>query len=129
MTVQDKLADLKNALERLKEGLTVSQQSSTNLMLRDGAIQRFEFTFELAWKTLKEACETKGKSAGSPMDIFRLSADLYFVEDPKTWFDFLKNRNLASHLYDNAAISKVFSDIPKFIAETEKVIAAIEKQL
>lgn len=46
------------ALNRLKEGLT--QYDEKNELLRDGIIQRFEFTFELAWKTLKEVFEDEG---------------------------------------------------------------------
>ncbi|KJR44638.1 hypothetical protein UF75_4986 [Desulfosporosinus sp. I2] len=46
-----KVNNFKNALSRLKEG--IAKYNGTDDLLRDGVIQRFEFTFELAWKTLK----------------------------------------------------------------------------
>lgn len=119
-----KFEQLKNATERLKEALD-EYGRSPNLMIRDGAIQRFEFTFELAWKTLKEFCDQKGNSANNPRDIFRLSADHGFIDDPLPWFNFLDNRNMASHLYDESEMKKVFSDLPSFVSEIEKIIVKL----
>ena len=123
-----KLEDLKNALQTVKEALD-EYDKTKSLTIRDGAIQRFEYTCELVWKTLKEHIESLGQNArNNPKDTFRVAADQELIADPQVWVDFLINRNLASHLYDNKAIDKVFSDLPKFITETEKVISAIEKQ-
>lgn len=123
-----KLEDLKNALQTVKEALD-EYAKAKSLAIRDGAIQRFEYTCELVWKTLKEHIESLGQNArNNPKDTFRVAADQELIEDPQVWFEFLKNRNLASHLYDNKAMDKVFGDIPEFVAETEKVIVAIEKQ-
>mgnify|MGYP001616634122 FL=1 len=124
-----KLEDLKNALQTVKEALD-EYTKNKNLTIRDGAIQRFEYTCELIWKTLKERIKsTEREIRNTPKDIFRVAADLGLISDPQVWFDFLTNRNLASHLYDNKAMDAVFGDIPKFVAETEKVIIAIEKQI
>ena len=115
------LAKLKDAFLRLKEGAGKAKED----LERDGVIQRFEFTFELAWKTLKEFCDQKGNSANNPRDIFRLSADYGFIDDPLPWFNFLDNRNIASHLYDEDEMKKVFSDLSSFVAETEKIIVKL----
>ena len=124
-----KLEQLKNALQTVRDALDKYQQSPL-LEIRDGAIQRFEYTCELVWKTLKEHIESLGGNArNNPKDTFRVAADQELIADPLVWFEFLKDRNLASHLYDNSAMDKVFADIPKFVAETEKVITAIENQL
>src|SRR3989344_906445 len=110
-----KLDQLKNALERVKESLAEASKKPGDLTIRDGALQRFEFTFELVWKTLKEFCDEKGNSANNPKDIFRISADHEFITDPLPWFEFLKNRNAASHLYDEHKMEQVFSDLPSFV--------------
>ncbi len=122
MTYIDRLTELKSALERLKEAIPEVQ----NQLEKDGVIQRFEFVFELVWKTLKDYAEDKGRfDAASPKDAFRVAADLGLIDDPLTWFDFLKNRNEATHLYDEQKANDVFSKIPNFIGAVEDLISKI----
>lgn len=50
---------------------------------------------------MKDYAEDKGRfDAASPKDAFRVAADLGLIDDPLPWFDFLKSRNEATHLYD-----------------------------
>ena len=73
---RQKFENYKNAYVRLTEG--VAKFDKTNDLLRDGLIQRFEFTFELAWKTLKDYSESEGFIVASPREVmFQLC--LYFV--------------------------------------------------
>lgn len=124
MTYQTRLAELTIAFSRLKEAMpTVSNQ-----LEKDGAIQRFEFVFELVWKTLKDYAEDRGRmDAASPKDAFRVAADLGIIEDPLPWFEFLKYRNEATHLYDEQKADDVFSQIPAFITAVKGLIAKISK--
>ena len=65
-----KFDNYKNALSRLNDGIMKFHQ--TNDLLRDGLIQRFEFTFELAWKTLKAIFEDEGLiGLNSPKTVLR----------------------------------------------------------
>ena len=122
MTYTDRLSELQSALTRLKESLPQVQ----NQLDKDGAIQRFEFVFELVWKTLKDYAEDKGRiDAASPKNAFRVAADLGLITDPQPWFEFLVHRNNAAHLYDEAAADKDFSCIPKFVSATETFISKI----
>ena len=122
-----KIEQLKNDLERLKEALQ-DYQSAPNLLSRDGIIQRFEFTCELVWKTLKEHIEYLGQSPkNNPRDMFRVAADQELIADPQIWFHFLDNRNISTHLYDESEMAQVFSDIPSFIIETEKILAKLSR--
>jgi nucleotidyltransferase substrate binding protein (TIGR01987 family) len=118
-----KLHDLKLALERLKEGLA----EVDNQLEQDGAIKRFEFTFELAWKTIQEYAKYKGLEVVSPRDAFRVGADLKVIESPEKWFDFLKDRNLSSHIYSEEQAKLIFSHLPSFISEVEKLSESITK--
>lgn len=122
MTYQDRLTELTSASNRLKEAMpTVNNQ-----LEKDGAIQRFEFVFELVWKTLKDYAEDKGRmDAASPKDAFRVAADLGIIEDPLPWFEFLKYRNEATHLYDEQKADEVFTQIPAFISAVEILLAKI----
>lgn len=71
-----KLADLKSALERLKEGICKAKDD----LDRDGVIQRFEFIFELLWKVVQEYAKYKGIESASPRDAFRVAGDLGIID-------------------------------------------------
>lgn len=119
-----KLSDLNSALDRLKEGVN----EATNDLDRDGVIQRFEFTFELVWKTIQEYAKYKGLEVISPRDSFRVAADLGIIDNPKIWFDFLKDRNESTHLYSEDQAKSIFSHVPAFINEVEKLLSNISKE-
>lgn len=124
MMYVNRLKELQTALERLKEAIPQVQ----NQLDKDGAIQRFEFVFELVWKTLKDYAEDKGRFDGaSPKDAFRVAADLKLIDSPLNWFDFLKSRNEATHLYDEQKANDVFSQIPNFIRAVDNLISKISK--
>lgn len=122
MTYTDRLSELKMAFARLKEAIPEVK----NQLDKDGAIQRFEFVFELVWKTLKDYAEDKGRmDAVSPKDAFRVAADLGLIENPLVWFEFVKSRNEAAHLYDEQKANDVFSKIPDFIISVENLVSKI----
>lgn len=122
MTYTDRLSELNTALARLKEALPQVQ----NQLDKDGAIQRFEFVFELLWKTLKDYAEDKGRlDASSPKDAFRVAADLGLIDNPQVWFDFLKNRNTAAHIYSEQSANEVYSQIPFFVTATDLLISKL----
>lgn len=124
MTYGARLAELKPAFARLKEAMPEVKSQ----LEKDGAIQRFEFVFELVWKTLKDYAQDNGRlDAASPKDAFRVAADLGLIDNPLIWFDFLKSRNEATHLYDEQKADDVFSQIPNFIDAVENLISKISK--
>ena len=59
-----------------------------------GAIQAFEFCYELALKMMKKVLESRGQEVGSPKDTFRKAALEKLIDDPELWFEFQKKRNL-----------------------------------
>ncbi|ETZ07142.1 hypothetical protein P618_200685 [Holospora obtusa F1] len=82
---------------------------------RDAAIQRFEFTFELAWKALKNLYYEKGVDLNSPKDVFRHAFASGDIQDEKIWLEMLKDRNLTSHTYNEPLACEVFSHLPKYL--------------
>lgn len=124
MTYTGRLMELKLAFARLKEAVPEVQ----NQLDKDGVIQRFEFVFELVWKTLKDYAEDKGRFDGvSPKDAFRVAADLGLIDNPLIWFDFLRSRNEATHLYNEQKAEEIFVQIPNFIDSVENLISKISK--
>ncbi len=94
---------------------------------RDGAIQRFEYTYELVWKTLKRILVFKGIEVNNPRDVFREAALQGLIDDPMVWFTFLKQRNLTVHTYNQDCADEIFAYLPLFKEELCKVVNMIIK--
>ncbi len=82
-----------------------------------GTSQAFEYCFELVWKTMKRLLEKRGRIANSPRETFRMAALEGFISDPEIWFNFLKNRNLTTHTYQEEEVAKVLSVCSLFSQE------------
>ncbi len=67
---------------------------------RDASIQRFEFTFELAWKTTMRFARREGHECASPRDAWRAALQLRWIEDDTVWLDMLDDRNRTRHTYN-----------------------------
>ena len=117
-----------NAIERLKEALN---EEETEIAI-DGTLHRFEFTFELAWKTMKDLMEYNGinESTGSPREVLKNAFQNGIIEDGETWINMMLARNSLSHLYDEEASRKIYKDIKeKYIVLIEKLNEVLEKQI
>ena len=84
-----------------------------NQLEREGVIQRFEYTFELAWNTLKDRLEYDGIvfNTVTPRSVIRQAFQSGIIGDGETWLDMLTYRNLSSHTYDAARIEAVLKNI------------------
>lgn len=109
--LQIKLNNYKNALARLHEAIEESK-SSDSLTVRDGVIQRFEFTAELAWKTMKEYLLTeKLADANSPKSVMREAYNINVITDDSGWLRILDDRNSTSHIYDEDDANEIYKRI------------------
>lgn len=92
-----------------------------------GAIQAFEYCFELSWKMMKRFLEARGKIGNSPREVFRMAGLEGFIKDPELWFNFLKKRNMTVHTYEEKEaqeVISVFSDFSQEISNFLKNIGA-----
>lgn len=95
------LATFDKALVRMDEVVTLWHSRKLSDLERDGMIQRFEYTQELAWKLLKNYIEYQGEAQlGGSRDTIRQAFRLGLIENSEPWFDMLESRNLTSHVYD-----------------------------
>ena len=117
---EERKKDYKNALNRLREAL---QEEPTELAI-DGILHRFEFTFELAWKTIKDYLEYMGISekTGSPRENIQLGFKHGIISDGELWIEMMLSRNSLSHLYDEGTSREIYNDIKeRFVKEFEKL--------
>lgn len=93
--------------ERFRLSLDTDQEQA-------GAIQAFEFTYELAWKTMKRLLEKRGIEVQSPRETFREAARNKLIQAPEQWFIFLDKRNLTSHTYKEENAQSIINILPLF---------------
>lgn len=82
-----------------------------NDLEKEGLVQRFEFTFELAWKTLKDLLESKGVSIKFPRDAIKEAFASGLLEQGELWLEMLDNRNLLSYTYQEELAELAFTSI------------------
>lgn len=123
---EERKSDLANAAERLKEAL----KQEENDVIIDGVLHRFEFTFELAWKTMKDYLNYLGieQNTGSPREVLKESFANKLIDDGEIWINMMLARNSLSHLYDEENSREIYNEIKeKYIFEIEKLVQKLEK--
>ena len=122
---EERKEDLKKATNKLNEAL---KEEVTDLEI-DGILHRFEFTFELAWKTMKDCLEDQGivGKIGSPREIIKEAFAAGLIENGEIWMDMMISRNELSHLYDEETSREIFDDIKgKYILEINKLVKKLD---
>lgn len=106
-----KAENYKKAVFRLQESIAEYNETQSD-SVRDGAIQRFEFCIELAWKTTREYLLEQGFSdINSPKSVMREAYSYHIIDDEQLWINALGDRNLTSHVYDEKTADEIFSRI------------------
>ena len=116
---EERKEDLMKATKKLEEAL---KEKETEIAI-DRTLHRFEFTFELAWKTMKDYMEYNGiiENTGSPREVLKTAFSNGLIEDGEIWINMMLDRNSLSHLYDEETSRKIYKNIK------EKYIILIEK--
>ena len=117
------ISSFEKAITRLAEGVARFQQDVTDDQIRDGMIQRFEFTYELSHKMLKRYLEatsaTPAQYDAMPFqDLIRSANEQGLLQgDWPAWRKFRDMRSQTSHTCDEAKAVAVAAVIPDFLAE------------
>lgn len=98
--LKQRFQNFERAFQFLKKAI---EKESLNELEISGLIKGFEFTFELAWKLMKDDLELRGFSPKSPRETIKEGFSVGIIEDGHIWIAMLENRNLFSHTYDQAA--------------------------
>ena len=93
---------------------------------RDGAIQRFEYTLELCWKTGQKILKSQGITSNSPKMVFRDLGQLGMLDSPQAWIDFVDCRNETSHTYKDEIAEKVFACVGPFLVAATELLRRFE---
>ena len=122
--LQRYLTSFHRAVDRLADALAQPK----NEYLRDAAIQRFEFTFELAWKVMKTYVEGQGLEARSPREAIRMAFQTKLVPEDTGWLAMIELRSLASHTYDEALAERVYAQLPSMLTHFRNLLTELQKK-
>lgn len=129
-----RFSNFRRALNRLRLAVSiVSEQTSgeddmeLDDLLKEGLIQRFEYTHELAWNVMKDYAEYQGYTdiRGS-RDAFRKAFEMGLITD-KSWMESIADRNRTSHNYDDETAEEIYVAIvdvyfPLFVDFEKKML-------
>jgi len=121
-----RVEETEKALRTLKE---ISQESYS-VVVRDAAIQRFEYTFEAFWKFLREyLAEYEGVRCNSPKSCFReaLSVGLVSDEQTVTCLEMTDDRNLTSHTYIEGLAEQIYKKTESYCKLMEDIFNLVKK--
>lgn len=101
--------------------------------IRDACIQRFEYTYELAFKMLKRQLEQELPSSDELdqlpyKEMIRVGAERGLIVVPERWFDYRAKRNITSHTYDADKAREVFAILSDFAADAADLLARLKSR-
>ena len=123
-TFESLLPDLNSAIERLSEVLALPKNS----IVRDSAIKRFEFCFDLAWKTVKAFLEEKhGVKESSPKSVWREAYRQKLIEYDNFWLELTDKRNQTAHTYKEPVAEAVYAILPQALENFKKLRQSLKE--
>ncbi|MBH0619321.1 nucleotidyltransferase substrate binding protein, partial [Salmonella enterica] len=116
-------------------GLAAARAAPGDELMRDGVIQRFEYTYELSHKSLRRSLEETEPAPEAIRELsfpglIRLGAERGLLRNSwDVWTDHRKARGTTSHTYDSAKAAEVFARIPAFLEDARALLAALEARV
>ena len=106
---KQRFSNFKKALIQLEGAVTLSQQRELSQLEKQGVIQAFEFTHELAWNVLKDYLEDQGEqSIRGSKDATRSAFKVSLITEGELWMAMIQSRNISSHTYDEETAELLF---------------------
>ena len=130
-----RFSNYRKALAQLGKAVGIVSESESrgdeDMLMEEGLIQRYEYTHELAWKTMKDYAEYQGLSdiVGS-RDAIRQTLQAGLINNDK-WMDSIRDRNLTSHNYDDDTARTIVANIinvyyPLFVEYEKTMLKRLE---
>lgn len=120
--IELRLSELGKALRQLQEAIDKpdSTYGKTEIV-----IQRFEFTYELAWKTLRHVLEAYGHETASPRQAFTMAFAERWIDQDGVWIEIMEKRNLTSHTYNEKTVTAITKLVPEYAKEMQKLYESL----
>jgi nucleotidyltransferase substrate binding protein (TIGR01987 family) len=106
-----------------------AEAPSLSRLEEEGLIQRFEYTFELCWKTMKDYLEAGGLDVRLPRDVLKEAYRTGLVSDGEAWLEMLENRNLLAHTYDDERFAEALGRVRgRFFPAMRELVGRLEAE-
>ena len=107
--LRERTQEFRKAVRRLEEALA---EDLSNILVYDGVIQRFEFSYELAWKLIKAYLEYEGiADIKSPRAAFKEAFAAGLIDNGELWLEMIDDRNLTAHTYNEEYAKQIYAKV------------------
>lgn len=116
------------AVSQLEKGIHEAASHPHHELMRDGVIQRFEYTMDLSWKMIQryfKLIQLDEALIRSKNDLFRQAAKLQLIEDAEAWIKHYAARNETSHDYDTKKANLVYQQALLFLGDAQKFLQVL----
>lgn len=115
--------DFAAALDQFEAAMQVVPTSD---LIKAGCIQYFEFTFEMAWKSVKILGGNAGlEPCGSPKSCLKMAFAQGWIDDEPLWLGMLEARNRMSHTYHAKDAIQVYDHLSQYLRPMRTLLAAL----
>ncbi|MHC1630967.1 MAG: HI0074 family nucleotidyltransferase substrate-binding subunit [Methanotrichaceae archaeon] len=121
------IENFENATKRLKAALEYDPLELDIVL--DAVIQRFEFTFEMAWKSVKLAAKAVGYDCKSPKGCLKLAYRMGWIKDEERWLELLEAINLTSHTYNQETAMDVYETVKENYEVFNSLLNELRKEI
>jgi nucleotidyltransferase substrate binding protein (TIGR01987 family) len=125
--MESRLATLIQSFQKAHHQLLKALAQPKDEFVRDSAIQRFEFTFELFWKVLRQYAAREGIEVNSPRASIREAFRLKIIGSDPQYLEMLESRNLSAHTYEEELAEELFSLLPAYARAMQEAVEAVVK--
>ncbi len=110
---KQRLANYKAALSQLRGAVELSTQRSLSELEKQGLIQAFEFTHELAWNVMRDYFKFQGSGEllAGPRDAIREAFQKGLITQGEVWMEMIKSRNQTSHTYNQSVAEEIVKQV------------------
>jgi nucleotidyltransferase substrate binding protein (TIGR01987 family) len=125
---QQRFSNLRKAFGQLERFVS---EKDLNEMEKQGLIKAFEYTFELAWKTMQDLFKDKGYTGiVGPRPVIEQAFQDGYIADGKGWMNMQISRNLTSHTYDEATANEIIASIrSSYVSLIRELIENLKAEL
>ena len=128
---KQRFENFQKAFKQLSSAIDLAEERDLSEIEQQGFIKAFEFTFELAWKVLKDYLESQNvEEASFPRSVLKQAFKYNLIDNGEIWLDMLEKRNLLTHTYEETRANKAIDLIrSKYYSQIDKMKLLFETKL
>jgi nucleotidyltransferase substrate binding protein (TIGR01987 family) len=124
---KQRFQNYQKAIATMKDAMELAATRELSDLEKQGVIQGFQFTFEMAWNVMKDYLEEQGiNDIMGSKNAIRYAFNKGLIEDGEAWMDMIKGRNLVSHSYDKETAENLLIKIKQSFYD---LLATFEKKM